>query len=310
MERKVDATMDATVAEQLAAIKDEDVYTYRMQKEIKQRAACVAIRAHDTSVKHSVPTSVGWVDIYLYYPAERTGDAVTFMFHGGGFCLGYWEFDAPYCRQLADATGTVLVNVDYVVAPEYKYPLTYTVSYEVVQWCQEHADELALPLGHFMVCGSSAGANISAALIQLGQRDTSSNAVAFRGLMMNYPALRMQLEGRTAKDPNKAIAPHRMLQYMKWQYTDMQQMFEPLASPVFAGSDITWPDTLINVAGFDSLKPETDEFRDKLKREGARVDYRCYPEAEHGFTHENLREYRADDAADAWGRIARFIREH
>lgn len=293
--------------EVLASIRDEDVYEYRRQKELKQRKLSNDLREGDSSVKRSVRTSIGWVDIYLYFPKEVTCNATVFNFHGGGFCLGYWELDIPYCRLLADRSGAVVVNVDYVLAPEYKYPLTYTVTYEVLAWCQEHADELGIPAGHFLVCGSSAGANISAGMVQLAQRD---GRVGIDGLIMNYPALRMQLEGRKAIDPSKAIAPKRMLQYMKWQYADLGQMSEPLASPVNAGPDVVWPDTLINVAGFDSLKPETDDFRDKLEAQGTRVDYKCYPQAQHGFTHKNLKEYREDDAMDAWGRIADFIRAH
>lgn len=66
-------------------------------------------------------------------------------------------------------------------------------------------------------------------------------------------------------------------------------------------------DTLINAAGYDSLKPETDEFVAMLLERGTHVEYAVYPEAEHGFTHADLREYREDDANDAWDHIARFI---
>lgn len=296
--------------QELARIRDEDVYDYRKSKEISQRAACNEIRATDTSTKYSVRTSVGWVDTYIYYPEERTSNAVTFMFHGGGFCLGYWEFDAPYCQLLCDRTGGVVVNVDYVLAPEYKYPLTYTVSYEVVKHFAAHAESLGIQNASYFVCGSSAGANISAGLVQLSCADKDDDAIAFAGLIMNYPALKMQPEGRDAIDPNRCIAPLRMLQYMAWQYEKPEQMWEPLASPVFASPDVAWPDTLVNVAGFDSLKAETDEFCDKLKSEGARVSYKCYPEAEHGFTHRNLKEYREGDASDAWNRIIEFIASH
>jgi acetyl esterase/lipase len=63
-------------------------------------------------------------------------------------------------------------------------------------------------------------------------------------------------------------------------------------------------------SGCDSAWHEADDFRDKLVAQGVQVDYKNYPHAEHGFTHEDLREYRPDDATDAWERIARFIREH
>lgn len=293
-------------------VTDEDVYEYRRSKELQQAARRKAIRAADSSVKRSVRTEIGFVDLYFYYPAERTSDAVAFNFHGGGFCLGYWELDAPYCRLLADLSGAVVVNVDYPVAPEYRYPLSHTIAYDAILWCQEHADELGIATGHFVAIGSSAGGNLAAGMVQLGQTgglDGSRGTVAFTGFAMNYPVLRMALE-RDALDPAKAISNTRSLQYLFWEYESLEQTQEPLASPVNAGPDIIWPDLLVNVAGYDSLRGEAEDFRDKLTAAGTYVDYRCYPEAQHGFTHSDLVEYREDDAMDAWRRIARFVATH
>ena len=237
---------------------------------------------------------------------ERTSDVVVFDFHGGGFCLGYWELDIPYCHLVADLSGAVVVNVDYPCSPEFKYPLTYTCSYEAMRWCHQHAAELGIEGARFMTMGSSAGGNIACAMVQLAAERGDLPVVGFA---MNYPVLRMSFS-REAPDPNRAIANERSLQYIAWEYADLAQMTEPLASPTEAGPEMRWPDMMLNVAGFDSLKGEADDFRDKLVAQGVHVDYKNYPHAEHGFTHEDLREYRADDAADAWARIARFIREH
>lgn len=287
----------------VASVKDEDVYEYRLRKELQSRVHCNELRASDTSVKRSVRTQIGWVDLYFYYPEERKSDAVVFNFHGGGFCLGYWEMEIPYCRKVADAAGAVVVNVDYPCSPEYKYPLTYTMTYEAIRWCHEHADELGITQGRFFMMGSSAGGNIAAAITQLAHQHGDFPVAGFA---MNYPVLRMSFS-REAPDPSRAIANERSLQYIAWEYGDLAQMSEPLASPTEAGDDMQWPPMLLNVAGYDSLKAEADDFRDKLISAGTRVDYKNYPHAEHGFTHEDLHEYREDDAADAWARIARFV---
>lgn len=310
MKRPQDEGGDDMASEQelayLATVKDEDVYAYRMRKELQSRAHCNELRATDTSVKRSVRTEVGWVDLYFYYPVDRMSDVVVFDFHGGGFCLGYWELDIPYCRLVADLSGAVVVNVDYPCSPEFKYPLTYTCSYEAMRWCHEHAAELGIEGARFMTMGSSAGGNIACAMVQLAAKRDDFPVVGFA---MNYPVLRMSFS-REAPDPSRAIANERSLQYIAWEYEDLAQMTEPLASPTEAGPEMRWPDMMLNVAGFDSLKGEADDFRDKLVAQGVHVDYKNYPHAEHGFTHEDLREYRADDAADAWARIARFIRNH
>lgn len=290
----------------IASVKDEDVYAYRMRKELRYRTYCNELRVNDTSVKRSVWTDAGWLDLYFYYPRKRTSDVVVFNFHGGGFCLGYWELDVPYCRLMADRSGAVVVNVDYPCSPEHKYPMTYTASYDAMVWCHRHAEELDIARGRFMTVGSSAGGNIAAAMVQMASRQGDFPIVGFA---MNYPVLRMSLS-REALDSSRAIANERSLQYIAWEYADLNQMGEPLASPTEAGPEVCWPDMLLNVAGFDSLKGEADDFRDLLVSRGTHVDYKNYPQAEHGFTHADLNEYRPDDSSDAWGRIARFIKAH
>lgn len=284
-------------------IKDTDVYEYRRQKEVKLFPYIVKLRKEDTSIKKSIKTSIGYIDIYIYYPDEIKSKSVYFNLHGGGMVLGYYQLDQPYCQLLAKLSHSVIINIDYVVAPEYKFPLTYTTTYEVIKWCYKHSKELRISNKNFMVGGNSAGGNIAAAMIQLANKDKFFN---FSGLVQNYPECDQNIKSSDIIDPKKIIKPSRVAQYKAWEYKSPEEETSPLASPINSDPRI-YPSTLINTAEFDSLERGAREFGQHLKDAGVSVDYKMYKNCQHGFTHRDLKEYNQKASEDAWNRIAKFI---
>ena len=288
---------------------DAEAYDYRKRKELQFGAIKRRLRAQDTAEKYSVRTKIGFVDMYVYRPAgqeKRPAVPATFFnFHGGGFVLRDWELDIPYCQKLADESGAVVVNVDYVTGPEYKFPLPQETTYEVLQYCTGHREKYGLPEGGFVVGGHSAGGSLSASLCELA---SAHGDVDIIGLVMDYPALRPALDPRPCPDPSRAIDPVRMRQYAAWTYEREDQLTNPLAAPLLA-EGIAWPPTLINAASYDSLLDEARQFADKLASEGVDVDFKCYQGCMHGFTHANFeREFNKEASEDAWHRIAMFVR--
>jgi len=65
------------------------------------------------------------IALRVYMPAgvstETARPAMLFA-HGGGWCLGSLAlYDRP-CQALANATGRIIVSVDYRLAPEHPFP--------------------------------------------------------------------------------------------------------------------------------------------------------------------------------------------
>lgn len=56
------------------------------------------------------------------------------MLHGGGWCIGGLENEELLCRRLTSELGAVCVNVEYRLAPEYRFPTAVYDCHDAVKW--------------------------------------------------------------------------------------------------------------------------------------------------------------------------------
>ena len=116
--------------------------------------------------KMEFPTRYGTVTAYVYRPfSEQEKLPVLINFHGGGFVKGYRGRDFGFSRILAVNGQCLVVDVDYKIAPEYKYPYAVEEGYDLVRHIQEKADSLGGDSGRIVLSGESAGANMITAIL-------------------------------------------------------------------------------------------------------------------------------------------------
>ena len=107
----------------------------------------------------------------ITYPdANREVDRPTlFYFHGGGFFGGSKNMGDP--MAVSDSTALIddlcsqgfnIVNVDYALVPEYRFPVPLIQMNEAIQFMSEHKDEYNINMDKVIIMGSSAGAIMSA----------------------------------------------------------------------------------------------------------------------------------------------------
>lgn len=290
---------------------DYTVFKYRMEKQIKNTDAIINERLNSKFKRYSILTeTAGYIDIAIYEPKNAKGNGLlpaVFNFHGGGFVLGFYEIDGKYCQRLADSTGCAVINVDYCLAPEFKFPKPILSSYEVIVGVKKNALKYGIDEDKIMVMGHSAGGNIAVGMCLL---DGERKEVGIKGQIVDYAPLKQSIseEDRKVKDPSKAISRNRMMQYIYWYFDDLKDMNHPLASPVLANLE-NLPRTLVLSAELDSLCQEEKEFADKAKKAGVDVTYKQFKNCQHGFTHEELKEYNENDAKCAWDLMSTFIKE-
>src|SRR3954447_562213 len=132
-----------------------------------------------------IPTTAGDVAARVYRP-EHTGPVPTVVFvHGGGFVIGDIETHDNQARAVCRGSDSVVVSIDYRLAPEAPWPAAIHDMYDAVQWAADNIDSLGGDASRLAVAGDSAGGNISAVVAQLCR----DNGPQLAAQLLIYPAV-------------------------------------------------------------------------------------------------------------------------
>ena len=101
------------------------------------------------------------VRIYLPHGPREARPAVVFC-HGGGFVLCDLDSHDSFCRAMARHTDSVVVSVDYRLAPEHRAPAAAQDVFAAFGWVIGQASELGVDPARVLVAGDSAGGNLAA----------------------------------------------------------------------------------------------------------------------------------------------------
>jgi acetyl esterase/lipase len=76
------------------------------------------------------------ITVRIYQPLDTAAKSgpVLVVLHGGGWILGGLENEQPLCRKFVQELGGVSFNVDYRLAPEFKFPTAVYDSYDALLW--------------------------------------------------------------------------------------------------------------------------------------------------------------------------------
>lgn len=226
-----------------------------------------------------LPGPDGAMTARVYRP--RAGRLQTVLYlHGGGFVIGPEGYEAPL-RQLALASGCLIVALHYRLAPEQRFPAAIEDALAGARWLAANVEGLGgldAPVG---VAGDSSGGNLAAVVARTLTRE--GVPVAFQ--MLVYPML-----DATAGSPSyEAFASgygfsrEKSLWYFDQYLPADVDRRAPWVSPLFEPDLSGLPRTLIVTAECDPLRDEGEIYADNLRRAGVDVELRRYPGMIHGF---------------------------
>ena len=186
------------------------------------------------------------------------------------------------CRQLTAAAGISVVNVDYRLAPEHRFPAAIDDAWAATRWVAAHAAEIGIDPGRLAVGGDSAGGNL-ATVVALMARDAHGPAIAFQLLI--YPATdqRGQHPSVTRNGEGYLLTKKAMDYFQSLYLPKKEQLADWRASPLLAKSLAGLPPALLITAGYDPLLDEGRAYAERMARDGVEVAYREYPDMVHGF---------------------------
>ena len=108
-----------------------------------------------------------WNHLDVYKPKQANGPLpVIVSCHGGGWVYGDKEVYQHYCMSLAQR-GFVVVNYNYRLAPEDKFPFSLYDTDNVFRWINDNKDIYGFDTDNVFAVGDSAGANLLCVYINL-----------------------------------------------------------------------------------------------------------------------------------------------
>jgi acetyl esterase len=223
---------------------------------------------------HEVETRHGWVRVHEYRPFDPIGSYVHL--HGGAFMMRYPMMDDWFCRIVAAEVGAVVLNVDYDVAPQARYPVAQEQAHDVLAWASTFRE------GPVAVGGFSAGGNLAASAA-LQARDLRSCRPVLQ--LLGVPTL-IQLDDPAARSTvlkNPIVPPWLMRMARATYFNDHSRRAESYASPLLEASLKGLAPALIVTAELDRLRGEGEAYVARLASAGVPVRHLLVEDADHYF---------------------------
>jgi acetyl esterase len=228
----------------------------------------------------AVPVGRGRIGVRVYRPREDEPLPAHVYLHGGGWWQGTVDHVDAQCRRLARAAGCVVVSVEYRLAPEYRFPVPLEDCYAALAWVAAHGDRLAIDVRRISIGGSSAGANLAAAVTLLA-RDRGGPAIVAQVLEVPVVDLTMSHPSIAELADNRALPRQDLLRAVDFYIGKDIDPTNPLVSPIYADLQ-GLPPALVMTAECDPLRDEGEAYGRKLQEAGVPAIVHRWPGMTHG----------------------------
>ena len=231
------------------------------------------------------------------YRDEGPRSGLVVYFHGGAFTVGSVNIMDNVAREIARASGAVVISVDYRLAPEDPYPAGLNDCETVTRWAIANAASFGVSPDAVAVGGESAGGNLATA-VALRLRDTGLTTLA--GQVLVYPCT----DGPSVPYPSRE--QFGSADWVWEQYGGGKDLGgDPYALPMQADSLRGLPPALVLVAGCDGLRDEGRAYAGRLRADGVEVEEVTAAGQPHGFINQGF-----PAAAPAFEQIGGWLRTH
>jgi acetyl esterase len=186
--------------------------------------------------------------VRIYTPDNGDNLPLTIYAHGGSFISGSLDEYDNVCRKLSKNSNSIVVSVNYRLAPENPFPAGLNDVYNVLQWVYKNAKDINGDSSRICVAGDSAGGNISAAVSQMA-RDKGGPHIT--SLVLIYPSTniyQLNTKSWTYFGMNYDLTKENSEKVISLYAPNLNVRKSAYASPLLSETFKDLPDTLIITA--------------------------------------------------------------
>ncbi|KAK7103844.1 ethyl acetate hydrolase-like [Littorina saxatilis] len=225
------------------------------------------------------PSFPGGVPVDVIKPLILTRrPTVLVYFHDGAMIFGSRKTSAPICKLLAREAMCIVINVEYRLAPEAKFPACYDDAKCVVRWVMMNRSLIGAGNDSKVgVAGAGAGGNIAATM-----------AHEIRGLsyqILVYPLVDFRFGQPSVEEFH--VLGLKTQEHHTWcteQFlSTSEEVTNPRVTPLLQPKFTKLPPTLIIVAELDPLRDGCYEYKKIIKEAGIEAESMILKGTIHSF---------------------------
>lgn len=242
------------------------------------------------------------IPVRAHLPGDDGPYPVVVYYHGGGFYWGSIETHDNVCRAVCERSESLVLSVDYRLAPENPFPSALHDAYAALEWAASCTGALSGDPHRLAVMGDSAGGTLAAG-VSLLARDKPASPEIDRQVLI-YPTLdpgqRSEYPSHRENDwPYVSPTPDGQVSPIKRYYLSEEVHRGNIYSAPLLANDLSGlPPATILTAGFDTLRDEGFEYAKRLQDAGVETRLENYPAMNHGFVNLLGLVDRAHDSID------------
>lgn len=226
------------------------------------------------------------IKLKIYKPPNLDRAPVIMYYHGGGWVFGDVDSYDATTRMICALTGCVVVSVDYLLAPENKFPAPVKSAFAAIEWAIEHIDELGGYADSIVLAGDSAGGNITGATALYAANhgvELGGQAILYGVLCHMDYSTKVGVTEWEKKDLRFGPTIESTSWYWGHYLQDQADGADPIASPLLAEDVSHVAPALISAGMLDTFNEDGVAYGKRLRAAGVPALVLEWPHIGHGF---------------------------
>lgn len=205
-----------------------------------------------------------WNRMDIYYPEGAGRCPIIVNVHGGGFVYGSKEIYKRYCMDLA-RRGFAVVNINYRLAPMWRFPAPIEDIHNVMTWLSHHAKQYHGDNQHIFMVGDSAGGQM---VSQYAAILSNPDYMALFKLKPLLPGIKLQAVGLNCGLYDIKMVASEQRKGLELDYLGKMISNDDPRLDVLGSITAAFPPAHITTACHDFLLPAAKPMFDLLQSKG------------------------------------------